>query len=93
MPSCSVDPPLDHDMSEASENIVVARFHFRHDGEIARGFLEDADIPAALFIDDAGGAEPNLAFVSPARLVVRAEDAERAKEILWNAGYDTVESG
>jgi hypothetical protein len=78
-------------LSRSEETAVIARFNLRHEGEIALGFLRDADITAALFIDDAGGTEPNLAFVSPARLVVRSEDRARAREILDAAGYDTVE--
>ncbi len=65
---------------------MVARFPLRHEGEVAQGFLMDAGIPAALFSDDAGGMEPNLAFVRPARLVVRAEHAERARELLAGSG-------
>ena len=68
------------------ENVVVAMFTLRHEGEVAQGFLMNAGIPAALFADDAGGMEPNLAFVRPARLVVRAEDAERARELLSGSG-------
>lgn len=78
-------------MSQSEDTTVVARFHLRHEGEIALGYLRNADITAALFIDDAGGTEPNLAFVSPARLVVRSEDQARARDILDAAGYDTVE--
>ena len=65
---------------------VIARFTFRHLGEVAQGFLMDAGIPAALFSDDAGGMEPNLAFVRPARLVVRVEHEEQAREVLERAG-------
>lgn len=61
---------------------IVARFHYRHEGELAQGYLRDAGVDAALFVDDAGGADAGLAFVNPARLVVRAEDAERALELL-----------
>ncbi len=53
---------------------------------MAQGFLMDAGIPAALFSDDAGGMEPNLAFIRPARLVVRAEHAKRARALLERSG-------
>lgn len=69
--------------------MVVARFTLRHEGEVAQGFLMDAGIPAALFADDAGGMEPNLAFVRPARLVVRSEHAADAREILSSSGIPT----
>ena len=65
---------------------VVARFHYRHEAELAHGYLEDAGIPTALFIDDAGGMDVGLAFVNPARVVVRVEDEQRAREALANAG-------
>ena len=72
--------------STNSDTVVLARFFTRHEGEIAQGFLLDANIPAALFSDDAGGMEPQLAFVRPARLVVRREHMDVAIEILEGAG-------
>ncbi len=65
---------------------VVARFHYRHEAELAHGYLEGAAIPTALLIDDAGGMDVGLAFVNPARLVVRVEDEQRAREVLVDAG-------
>ncbi len=50
-----------------------------------QGYLTDADIDSALFVDDAGGAEAGLAFSNSARLVVRREDAERALTLLSSA--------
>jgi len=72
-----------------NDTVVIARFTLRHEGEVAQGFLMDAGIPAALFSDDAGGMEPNLAFVRPARLVVRAEHVEEAREVLSSSGVPT----
>lgn len=65
---------------------IIARFHYRHEADFARQVLEDAGIPAALQIDDAGGIEMGMAFVNPARLRVRAEDAVRARDVLTGAG-------
>jgi hypothetical protein len=65
---------------------VVARFHYRHQAELAHGYLKDAGVEAALLIDDAGGMDVGLAFVNPARIVVRAEDEERARGVLIDAG-------
>ncbi len=45
------------------EPVTIARSGYRHETELAHGFLEDAGISAALFADDAGGAEVGLAFV------------------------------
>ncbi len=65
---------------------VVARFHYRHEAELAHGYLESAGVDSALHIDDAGGMDVGLAFVNPARIVVRAEDEERARQILVDVG-------
>ncbi len=65
---------------------VVARFHYRHEGELANGYLKSAGVDSVLLIDDAGGMDVGLAFVNPARIVVRSEDEERAKSVLVDAG-------
>ena len=65
---------------------VVARFHYRHEAELAHGYLESAGVDSALHIDDAGGMDVGLAFVNPARIVVRAEDEERARQVLVDTG-------
>ena len=65
---------------------VVARFHYRHGAEMAHGYLESAGVDSALLIDDAGGMDVGLAFVNPARLVVRDDDEERARSVLVDAG-------
>ena len=65
---------------------VVARFHYRHEGELAHGYLKSAGVDTVLLIDDAGGMDVGLAFVNPARIVVRSEDEERAKRVLVDAG-------
>ena len=65
---------------------VVARYHYRHQAEMAHGYLESAGVDSALLIDDAGGMDVGLAFVNPARLVVRDDDEERARSVLVDAG-------
>ena len=72
--------------SDQVPTTIVARFHYRHEAEMAHGYLESAGVDAALLIDDAGGMDVGLAFVNPARLVVRAEDEERARSVLGDAG-------
>ena len=71
-----------------TETTVLAYFAARHEGELAKGFLERAGIAAALLADDAGGAEAGLTFVNPARLVSRKEDEQAARAILIDAGYE-----
>ena len=66
--------------------VIVARYHYRHQADFARQVLEDSGVPSALQIDDASGVEMGLTFVNPARLRVRAEDAERARDALRGAG-------
>lgn len=70
----------------SDDTVVVARFHYRHQAELAHGYLEDAGIPSGLFIDDAGGMEVGLAFANPARLVVHRDREQEAREILESAG-------
>ena len=65
---------------------IVARFHYRHEAEMAHGYLESAGVNSILQIDDAGGMDVGLAFVNPARIVVRVEDEERARQVLVDAG-------
>lgn len=64
----------------AHETGVIAVFNYRHEGEMAQGFLTDADIESVLLVDDTGGLTIRLTM--PARLVVRKEDESQAKEIL-----------
>lgn len=78
-------------MSE--DTVILARFHYRHEAELAHGYLQDAGIPSGLFIDDAGGMEVGLAFANPARLVVNKNRVEEAREILENAGVLDREAG
>lgn len=74
------------------DSVVIARFSYRHEGEIARGYLEDAGIDATLLVDDASGMEMGMAFSNPARLIVRAGDVERARRVLEDAGILDSES-
>jgi hypothetical protein len=64
------------------ERIVVATFPNRVVAEMAAGYLEGEDIEAWVAADDAGGAYPVLQSLEGVRLLVAAEDEERAREIL-----------
>jgi hypothetical protein len=64
------------------ELIVVHSFGSRADADLAKSALEAAGIEAVVQSDDAGGLRPHLTFVNGAHLLVRAEDAEAAREIL-----------
>lgn len=71
--------------------VVVGRYTRRHEAELGKQLLEAAGIPCALFSDDAGGWYPPILTSSPARLVVREHDAERAREVLEGRGLHLEE--
>ena len=68
--------------------IELARYAYRHEAEIAAGFLEDAGIQAMVQVDDAGGYDFGLAFARPARLLVPRADLEKAREVLADTGFE-----
>jgi len=61
--------------------VVVGTFLNQIDADLAKGALEAADIESIISADDAGGQRPHL-WMGGIRLLVRAEDAEEAKEVL-----------
>ena len=61
--------------------VVVGTFLNQIDADMARAALEAAEIESMISADDAGGLRPHL-WMGGVRLLVRAEDAERAIEIL-----------
>ena len=63
-------------------DVPIAEYLYRHEAEFAAGFLEDAGIPFRLQTDDAGGAGAFMTSAHPARLWVRAEDVEKARDVL-----------
>ncbi|MFW5951314.1 MAG: putative signal transducing protein [Gemmatimonadota bacterium] len=70
------------------ETAVVATFSYRHQAEMARGYLDDAGIPVVMVAGDAAGIELGFAAPNRARLAVRAEDVERARQLLADAGFE-----
>ena len=65
-----------------TELMVVATFLNRIEAELARGALEAAQIESMVSADDAGGMRPGMWLGREVRLMVRAEDAARARNIL-----------
>jgi len=65
--------------------VAVGTYSNKIDADLAQGALEAADIDAMITSDDAGGQQPGLLMGKGVRVLVRAEDAERAKEILSGA--------
>lgn len=66
-----------------AEDVVVLR---KYSNEVEARFdatvLEANGIPAHVLADTAGGAFPSMALVFPVRLLVRAADADLARELL-----------
>jgi hypothetical protein len=66
-----------------SDLVTVGNYFDRLSAELAKGVLDVDGIDAYISADDAGGMRPSLLTASGgARLVVRAEDAGRASELL-----------
>ena len=61
--------------------VVVGTFLTQIDADIAKGALQAAGIESMISADDAGGLRPHL-WMGGIRLLVRAEDADQAGEIL-----------
>lgn len=62
--------------------IVLRRYGDELSARMDAMALEANGIPAHVSADTAGGALPSLAFAFPVRLIVRADDATVAREIL-----------
>ena len=62
--------------------VSVGTYPNKIDAELAQGALEARDIEAMVSADDAGGLQPGLWVGAGVRVLVRAEDAERARTIL-----------
>ena len=62
-----------------SELIAVSTFRSTADARMAKGILDDVGIESMIRSDNAGGMYPAM---SGADLLVRAEDAERAADLL-----------
>jgi Putative prokaryotic signal transducing protein len=62
--------------------ITLHTFNYRHEADLAKSALEAEGIPAKVFSDDGGRQEISLQFVRGAKLLVRTQDAERARRIL-----------
>jgi len=69
-------------MTDHPDLVVLRTFLNDIDAQLAKTALEAADIDSMIRADDAGGMRPHLWVGSGVELVVRAEDVERANEIL-----------
>jgi hypothetical protein len=83
-------------MFRSGDTVAIVRFNHRHEAEIARGFLEESGIAAIVRADDGGGAfgaPLSFSLGSFAEVYVVAENVERARRILGDAGYEGVDGG
>jgi hypothetical protein len=62
--------------------VVVKTFLNRFEADVAKSALDAADIQSLVRPDDAGGMEPGLWVGNGIEVLVSAEDAERAQEVL-----------
>ena len=62
-----------------TELVVLSTFRSVTDAQIAKGILDEVQIDSIVRSDNAGGMYPAL---DSADLLVRADDAERAREAL-----------
>ena len=69
-----------------SDDLVVVLRDSRMKAEIVAGVLRSDGIEVMVSTDDAAGAAPHIGFAQGTRLLVRAEDAERARELIANVG-------
>ena len=65
-----------------TDAVVLRRFSYRHEAEVARSFLDGHGIEAWVTSDDCGAVDPALGLVRGACLVVAAENAARAERLL-----------
>ncbi len=67
---------------DQSKLVAVGTYPNKVDAELAQGALEASDIESMVSADDAGGLQPGLWLGAGVKVLVRPEDAERAKKIL-----------
>jgi hypothetical protein len=68
-------------MMHESKLVVLRDFLNKAEAELAQGALQAQGVDSLIQADDAGGEEPGL-WMGGVRLLVRAQDAERARKIL-----------
>ncbi|MHB9111854.1 MAG: putative signal transducing protein [Thermoleophilia bacterium] len=66
----------------SDEIVLLKRYPSEMDAIFARSVLESESIQSVIFKDDAGGMEPQFQLTQGVRLMIRAEDLERARELI-----------
>ena len=67
--------------TEGPELVVIRDYLNKIEAELAQGALRASGVHSIVSADDAGGTEPGL-WMGGVRLLVRAEDAKKAEQIL-----------
>ena len=89
VPELSPEPEPSVEYVEYIDFIKIKTYSSWHEAELAKGFLSVHGINAVVSGDDYGGIQPGLSFSTGVKLLVKEEDAEKAKGILHDAGYTT----
>ena len=71
-----------------NDPVIVKSFTDKGEAEIAKGLLEAEGIDAVITADDLGSEGPGMTFGRPINLVVDAEHADQASELLDAAAED-----
>jgi len=69
-------------MATHSDLVIARTFLNRFEADVAKSALDAAGIDSIIRADDAGGMRPAMSMGSAVELVVRAEDALRAAQLL-----------
>jgi hypothetical protein len=67
---------------DTGDIVVLREYSLEIEARFAATVLEANGVPSKVVADTAGGALPSMALVFPVRLLVRAEDAALARELL-----------
>lgn len=76
--------PKTNQMPLESELVTIRTFTNEPEAYLAKGALEASGIDCMIARDDCGGLRPHLTFTDGLRILVRAEDAELAADVLKN---------
>ena len=70
------------------EWVVLRIFSYQHEAEVVKSVLEGSGIEAMTIGDDCGALDPALSLVRGVRLLVAADQLERAESVLDAARED-----
>ena len=70
------------------ELVVLRTFSTVTEADLAKSALDSVGIDSMVRSDNEGGQSPGLAFTRGVELLVRAEDAAAAKDMLDSEGLD-----